>query len=223
MPAKPLPKPHPAWLAFVIGYVAAVLLVDTLATWQVRWPFEWAMLDWELGDFELFKFVMWLVVPLVLVLPRMDWDFLGFKRWNWLDVGLLVGLSVAGALAMYTIELIPGLRDYYRSLADRPWEVKLDYIRFAAVWWASWLIGWEFLHRYFLLRPVAAYWPAYGWLLVPVSEVAYHLQKHPLEAVGMGALSVVLTLWTLKRRNFLLPFLVHLIIEIELVLFLILV
>ena len=220
MPAEPLPKPHPLWLGFVIAYVAVVLVLDTAAFWT-GWGRAW--FDWDLGTFDLFKFVMWFVVPFALALPGMDWRFLGLKRWSKCDVALLVGLTVAGALAMFTISFVPGLQDYYQSQASRPWEYKVDFVQRQLIWYASWLIGWEFMHRYFLLRPAEGFWPGYGWVLVPVREVLYHLQKHPLEAVGMGALSVVLTLWTLKRRNFLVPFLVHLIIEIELVLFLILV
>ena len=55
---------------------------------------------------------------------------------------------------------------------------------------------------------------------MPVSEGVYHLQKTLLEALGMVALSVVLTYWARKRANVLLPFLVHLAIELELLAFL---
>ncbi|MCL4694164.1 MAG: CPBP family intramembrane metalloprotease, partial [Candidatus Hydrogenedentes bacterium] len=98
------------------------------------------------------------------------------------------------------------------------WEI----IARGMLWTFSWLIGWEFLHRYFLLRPFAARWPRFGWLIVPFSEGVYHLQKAPIEAAGMVVFSLVLTAWALRRRNALLPFLAHLLVEIELVLFLVL-
>jgi hypothetical protein len=44
-----------------------------------------------------------------------------------------------------------------------------------------------------------------------------------LEAGGMVLYSVVLTLWAIRRKNALLPFLAHLTIEIELIVFQILV
>ena len=99
------------------------------------------------------------------------------------------------------------------------------------VWNLSWLPGWEFLHRYFLLKAVQREaldrgrflpgwrWAQWAWLLVPVSETLYHLQKPGLEAVGMFAFSVVLTFWCLKRRNWLFGFLLHLTIEVELLVF----
>jgi membrane protease YdiL (CAAX protease family) len=87
-------------------------------------------------------------------------------------------------------------------------------------WNASWLIGWEFMHRYMLLGAAQKAAPHWGWLLVPLSETLYHLQKPPIEMLGMLALSVVLTLWCMKRGNWLLGFLVHLIIEVELLIFL---
>ncbi|MCC6490869.1 MAG: CPBP family intramembrane metalloprotease, partial [Candidatus Hydrogenedentes bacterium] len=82
---------------------------------------------------------------------------------------------------------------------------------------------WEFLHRYFLVRPFSARWPRYGWLVVPVSEGAYHLQKHWTEMILMVAFSVALTWWTVRRKNALLPFLAHLFVEVELIAFMVLV
>ena len=58
--------------------------------------------------------------------------------------------------------------------------------------------------------------------IIPALEGGYHViqQKPLLECLGMTALSVALTLWTLRRKNSLLPFLGHLIIEVELVAYL---
>ena len=70
------------------------------------------------------------------------------------------------------------------------------------------------MHRYFLLRPVMHRFPRYGWLIVPLCETIYHLQKPLLEAGGMAVFSLLLTWWTMKRRNMLLPFIAHLYIEI---------
>jgi hypothetical protein len=57
-------------------------------------------------------------------------------------------------------------------------------------------------------------------LLVPLYEVGYHLSKHPLEAAGMGILSLVLTYWTYQRATMFYPALVHFSIEMSLALFL---
>jgi membrane protease YdiL (CAAX protease family) len=66
------------------------------------------------------------------------------------------------------------------------------------------------------------HWPRYGWLLVPLAEGVYHLQKPWPEMLGMVAFSLIATQWTLRRDNMLLPLLVHLAIEIELVAFMLL-
>ena len=217
-------KPSPLVLTLVAGYVAIVLLVDTLAALGVQVPVDWRMFRWPSDNgFDRFKFLTWFVVPFVLSLRGMDWGYLGFKRWKRPDSILLLGLAGLGLLAVLSILLIPGLRDYYPSLSERTWSEKWGDAGRGMLWVTSWLVGWEFLHRYFLLRPFAARWPRFGWLIVPFSEGVYHLQKHPAEMAAMVAVSLILTWWTLRRRNAMLPFLAHLIVEVELILFLVLV
>jgi hypothetical protein len=209
------------WIAvFVIGYVAAVLAVDTLAVHGVTWPVHWGMFHW-IGwhGADLFKLVFWLVVPFVISIPWMDWGYFGVSRWRRVDLYLLAGLVVIGAIAVLIIPMFPSLRAWYPGLGRASASAKWHYALFTVVWTLSWLAGWEFLHRYFLLTNLSAVWPRFGWILIPISEGAYHLQKPLLEAGGMVALSVILTLWALQRRNTLLPFVVHLSIELELLAF----
>lgn len=224
-------------------YVAVVLLVDTLAAQDVMWPFAWDRFDWDLraltpryqhspwGGFDLFKFVFWLIIPLAVCLPGLDWKYLYGGRWKRADVALVGGLAVFGMAAMFLIPLIPALRAIYPSMGSLPAEQKWLFVQYTMIWNLSWLPGWEFVHRYFLLTAIqrepldgGRFLPGtrlsqWGWLLVPLSETIYHLQKPGLEALGMGAFSLVVTFWCLKRRNWLLGFLVHLIIEIELLIF----
>lgn len=208
-----------AWL--VTAYVIIVLSFDTLATQRVHYPFEWRYLHkFSPGGFDVFKFVAWFVIPFLLALPHLDRHAFTFKRWQRKDVYILLGLVLAGALAVLVIPLLPGVRESYRGYGDLSTEQKQALLFWHLSWTASWLIGWEFLHRYFLLRPWDKWLPRTGWLIVPLSEGVYHLQKAPIETLGMVALSVVLTLWARKRQNVLLPFLVHLAIELELILFL---
>jgi hypothetical protein len=217
-------KPSTLLLALVAVYVMIVLLVDTLAALEVHEPIDWRMFRWtSLNGFDWFKFLAWFVVPFTISLPRLDWEYLGFNRWQRWDWLLLIALGVLGLLAVLSILLIPGLRDYYPSLSQRTWSDKWADAGRGMLWVTSWLLGWEFLHRYFLLRPFAARWPRFGWLVVPFSEGVYHVQKHPAEMAAMVGVSMVLTLWTLRRRNAMLPFLTHLIVEVELILFLVLV
>lgn len=183
--------------------------------------------------FDLFKFAFWLLVPVALCWKNMDWRYLVCARWTKWDALFVGGLALIGMGAMFLIPLVPELRQFYPSLSDWSVEARIHFFLTRLVWIASWLVGWEFMHRYFLLRlvqraPLESGLPPFrlaqwGWLAVPFFETAYHLQKASLEAVGMFAFSVVLTLWCLKRGNWLLAFLVHLIIEVELLIFMTLV
>jgi hypothetical protein len=203
------------------AYVVIVLGLDTLAAQGVQFPFEWRVLHkFRPGGFDVFKFLTWFVIPFLFALPHLDKDAFTFKRWEKRDAYLLLGLVLAGALAVILIPLLPGVRETYGGYGHLAAKQKQELLFWHLSWTASWLIGWEFLHRYFLLRPCDKWLPRAGWLIVPLSEGLYHLQKAPFEALGMVTLSVVLTLWARKRQNVLLPFLVHLAIEIELIVFL---
>lgn len=210
------------WLA--LAYVAAVLAIDTLAAQNVRVPFPWSHLRWSAScGADLTKFALWFVVPFLLCLRGMDWGYLGVKRWRRIDLVILGLLACVGMAAVISTLAFPSLHATYPGLGKAPAAIKWHYLMQGVAWTLSWLIGWEFLHRYFLLTRLTSAWPKYGWLLIPLSEGAYHLQKPLLEAGGMVLYSVVLTLWAMRRKNALLPFLAHLTIEIELIVFQILV
>ena len=209
---------------FALIYVGAVLAIDTLAAQGVTWPVDWAgWFRWQTeGGFDLFKCVAWLAIPLVISLPWLDPAYFTFKRWRKSDGLLLGALALLGVGAMLLIPMVPALRETYPGLAQASPQVRWDYSQYFLLWTLSWLPGWEFLHRYFLLRRVDAAWPRFGWLLVPLFETVYHLQKPLLEAGGMLALGLVLTWWTRRRKNILLPLIVHALIEIQLLVFLLL-
>jgi len=203
--------------AAALVYVAVVLIVDTLATRGVDVPFNWDILKWQTeGGFDVSRFVLWFLVPLGLVLPTMDWGYFGIRRWHRMDWGVLAACVLVGAVAVLCITLFPSLRAVYGSQADASTEGKWYFLSFNFQWTLSYLVGWRFMHHYLLLRPLSQLWPKYGWLIIPVYEGVYHLQKPLIEAVGMFAASAVLTYWAVKRRNALLPFAAHLIIELEL-------
>lgn len=221
-------------LGLVIGYVVLVLGVDTLAALGFSWPIEWSIFHWRVDDiwnllslsapawaqsriaqsFDIFKFLFWLVIPFCVCVRRMQWSWFSPRGWTRRDWALLAVLLVGGTVAVLSIRYIPSLARVYQGFSDQPWEER--YVKgFAAlVWTGSWLVGWEFLHRYVLLRAAALHLPRFGWLLVPLSEIIYHLQKPPWEAVGMAIFSLVLTWWSLKRSNLLLAFIAHLCVEL---------
>ncbi|MFP4171797.1 MAG: CPBP family intramembrane glutamic endopeptidase [Candidatus Hydrogenedentota bacterium] len=214
---------RPATLAaLALLYVAAVLAIDTLASQGITWPLDWGhWFAWRTDNgFDLFKCVAWLAIPLVISLPWLDPAYFTFKRWRKVDKLLLGALALLGLGAILLILWVPALREAYPGLAQASPEARWGYSEYFLFWTVSWLPGWEFLHRYFLLRRVDAAWPRFGWLLIPLIECAYHLQKPLLEAGGMLALGLVLTWWTRRRRNILLAFIVHALIEIQLLLFL---
>lgn len=206
----------------VLAYVFLVLLVDTLAAQDVELLIDWDVFSWRFDSrgpwaaFDLYKFLLWLLLPLTICLPRMDWAWLSWRGMQQVDWLLMLGVAVAGALAMALIPFIPGLQQQYPSLSLLPQDVRIEQFQMHLIWTFSWLLGWEFLHRYCLLKVAVARFPVWGWCLVPLSEGLYHLQKPPLEALGMVMLSVFLTKWTLKRGTLLPALLAHFLIELEL-------
>ncbi|MDZ4860247.1 MAG: CPBP family intramembrane glutamic endopeptidase [Candidatus Hydrogenedentes bacterium] len=231
---------------FIGAYVAIVLAVDTLAVMPDARQFgvNWRIFHWRadglLAQFDYFKFVFWLVVPLVWCAAmarvarkyapeaaqenmRWDWAYFGFSRWKRSDIHLLSVLTILGAISVLAILFIPALREYYPSSRELPWDTKLRHLRQFLLWNISWLPAWEFMLRYFLLRPFAERWPRFGWLVVPVFEGVYHLQKHPLEALLMFGAGLVFTAWVVRRKNLMLPLIVHGSVEVGLMAFLVLV
>ncbi len=222
----------------ILSYAALVLLADDLAALNVHTPIPWHLLRRELGrgnplsipgksctllyplpGFEVFKFTAWFVIPLLFSLKRLDRGWFGLSRMHRTDWIVLAGIIVAGIGAVSIVAFIPGLRQFYPSLAGLPFSEKIAYSGHIVLYTFSWLIGWEFLHRYVLIRTLDKQWPRYGWLLVPVYETAYHVIKHPLEMIAMAVFSILATTWTRRRKNMVLPFIAHLVIELELALF----
>lgn len=182
--------------------------------WSVGW------MRWEIfARFDVFKFVFWFLVPLALCGRRVDLKAFTTFRWRKPDWYLLIAAGVLGFLAVCIIPFVPGLRDYYGGAGGSvgiPLSTKLAGLCGMMIWTFSWIIGWEFMHRYFLLQAVGPKWPRFGWLLAPFFEWAYHLQKFWLEALGMAVFSILATQYVLRRRNVSLPFIAHLLIEIAL-------
>lgn len=239
----------PYWVAAaVMAYAAVVLLVDLLATYRVQFGLNWVYFDWKLfafgewltrflqthgipswpaqwmtwqgvGAFDLYKFVFWFVVPLLFSLPKLEPGWLLPKRLTRTERNFFALLVLMVSASVFIVLFVPGLRAYYPSVAYLPRSEKIVIFFSMLSWVLSWLPGWEFLHRYCVLRAATVIHPRL-WLLVPLYEVGYHLSKHPLEAAGMGILSLVLTYWTYQRATMFYPALVHFSIEMSLALFL---
>lgn len=173
------------------------------------------------SGFDFFKFIFWLVIPLAFSIRRFEGAWWGWRRIKRPERWLLVAAPFVAIAAMFLIPYLPGLSQYYQQISGRvSWDQKLAALIHHNIYTVSWLIGWEFLHRYFLLRAVERRWPRWGWLLVPLSETLYHLQKPGVEALAMGIFSLFMTRYTVVRRNALWPLIIHWIIENALLIFL---
>jgi len=199
------------WMA----YVAIVLSIDLASHLRIDFLVEWKSFAWRSANgFDFYKFIAWFIVPFGLVAYRFDPSYWTWKRWKRSDALLLTGLAVAAFSAVLLVLFIPELKQtYLRSTMRDPAQLALR----SLIWTISWIVGWEFLFRYVLLFRLSAVWPRLGWLFVPAFEVAYHYRKSNLEILGVAVFSAIACLWALKRRNALLPFLVHLMIEVELI------
>ena len=216
--------------ALLTAYAIVVLAVDCLATRGVGVPFDWTIFAWRHeSGFDLFKFIAWLAVPVALTRPWRDLGWFGFNRWKRRDLALLAGLFLLGAFAVAAVAWIPSLREMYPSLGEHSSAVRWQFVITTLVWLSSWLIGWEFLHRFVLARALADAFPRRPVLaacaIIPVIEALYHLAqgKGALESAGVLVFGILLTSYAVHRRNVLLPFLAHLFIELALVAFLVLV
>lgn len=237
--------------ALVVAYVAAVLSVDTLATKGVQFGIDWRSFDWRPSDiaaalntalprflfellasprannFDLFKFTLWFVVPFLLCVWRMDWKAWGWGRWRWTDWLLLLLALVGGIAAVMIIPYVPALSQLYQYQTNLTVQQKLNAVLNYNLWCLSWLVGWEFLHRYLLLAALGKFLPrgGWGWLIVPLliasSEAAYHLVKPWPEMLGMFAFGFLASLWAYQRSNWLLPLVAHWFIEMSLIIFLV--
>jgi hypothetical protein len=213
-----LPASRHYWFsALALLYVVTVLIVDTGAALAWPGPFDWTIFRWRIGAFDLFKFIFWFLVPVILSVKNFDWGYYGVRNWQRKDVLAFLVLVALGSGAVWLIPRVPVLRSYY--LTD-PKGGSWTVLASVAIWNLSWLPGWEFLHRYFLLRRFNTISTKLAVGVVALCEAGYHLQKPWPEMVGMFLLSIVLSTWATRRKNGLLPLLVHVYIEVALALFL---
>ncbi len=240
-PVEWVPSGQLPYKSFVVlAYVASVLVYDAMAANNANQTINWAVFEWRLSDlqgifqyvlpafpsgwlgaavfreFDLFKLVMWLLIPLLWSLWGMEWGMFSTRRVQTKDWYILAGMAFIGLVAVIATQFIPSLYELYGSHAF-PNGGRFSFLVMKLLWVVSWLPAWEFLHRYFLLRRFSTDFPRFGWLVVPLSEGLYHLQKPLLETGGMVVFSLAMTWYVLRRRNLVVPFLAHLFIEVALI------
>ena len=172
--------------SFALLYVVIVLIVDTLAVRGVDVPIRWAMFHTnvemsvleailgrapapEWSHFDTYKFAAWLLIPLVLSLYTFDFGYFSVFRWRKSDLAILAVLSIFGIGAVAMIPLFPSLSAIYNGLGDQPSDIWFAYATGNLLWMFSWLVGWEFMLRYFLLRKVVDGFGRHAWLMIPLS------------------------------------------------------
>ena len=224
----------------VIGYVAAVLFIDAMASAGDDSVIYWSRFQWTLGGlanglslgppwdwrvlsiFDLYKALFWLVLPLAWSLPRLERSWFSWRRLEKTDrimLAVFCGMGLAGVMAT---RFIPSLAAVYPRGQFEGFRDRLLWAGMMGCWWLSWLPGWELLHRYVLLRAASRLFPKWGWVLIPVSETAYHLVKPWPETLGMAVFSVLATRYVLARRNLIAPLTAHFAIEAALALLMLL-
>lgn len=225
------PPPRSLATSIVVGYVVLALTVDTLAAHRVHFIVDWSMFAWRgnnsgtvwnafVSGIDWFKLIFWFIVPLAVCVRGLDWGAFGVQRWTKSDLVLLGGMLLIGASAFVVIPAIPELSRDYQPYTKLSSEMRLRLMIAQFGWTASWLTGWEFMHRYWLPQQVAGRFKGWGWAIIPLIEGVYHLQKSLPEAGLMVVFSTIATPLAIRRRNVLLPFVAHLIIEVAVILYL---
>ena len=205
---------------YALCYATFALTVDSMSTIHFNWGINWGIFHWQLKNgFEVSTFILWFVIPFVFTFRSIDWKYFGVSRLKKSDLYLFILLSILGMIAVYSIKFFPSLRNLYPSMEFNSLSSKLNWASYKMIWNISWLTGWEFLHRYVLLSCFENAFPKKGWFGVCLVEFFFHFQKAFLEAMGMLIFSVIVTYWAYRRKNIVLPFFAHLIIESLLVLF----
>ena len=120
---KAVSKKELALTLAVVGYAAAVLGVDALASLNVH---GFGIFEWHgANGWDYFKFVAWFVIPFLCCLPWMEWGYLGVKRWKRLDVCFLAALVGFGAITVIAMPLAaPAIRAAFPSVAHMPSSAK---------------------------------------------------------------------------------------------------
>lgn len=182
------------------------------------------------GQFYGLRFALRLAAPVAVAVAL---------RWSPADLGLARplldrGSIAAAAFCVFLASAIVPLVRFAPAYQQQYWQWSSDAFSFAgraksfALFTASSLIGWEFLHRGFLLfglkraldrdgvpgKPVAPASAAVIAVCVTAAfEVLFHFTKPGLEAAGMMIASPLLSFLALRTRSLWIPLAIHLYIE----------
>jgi hypothetical protein len=205
---------------YALFYAIFALTLDSISTIHLKWGIDWGIFHWQLKNgFEVSTFILWFAIPFLFTFKSIDWKYFGISRLKKNDIYLVILLSIIGIIAVLSIKFYPSLRNFYPSKEFNNASAKVNWALYKMIWNISWLTGWEFLHRYVLLTYFEKAFPKKGWFGVCLIEFVFHFQKAFLEAIGMLIFSTIITYWAYKRKNVVLPFFAHLLIESFLIIF----
>ncbi len=204
----------------VLSYIVVVLGLDVARSrgWlpsDVRGALRQLHLVIDPSGFDWYKFVTWLVVPVLVTWLRAERVTYSFTatRCEWL---LLGAVTVGSCAAMSVVASTSELSSVYLSPAPGDWNQRWSHASRQLLWTLSWLPGYEFMLRRVLLQR-ASMLGLGSVVLVAVLEFVYHLQKPLLEAYAALLFSVGLSVWTRRRPTSALPLLAHLSVELVLI------
>jgi membrane protease YdiL (CAAX protease family) len=174
------------------------------------------------NGFDTRKFLLWLVFPLtyfIAMKPKgeIQASFAQIKKKDWL---IICSISILAVGAMFIIPYIDVLSQYYVDRSHVSNDHKIAFLKFNLFWIFSWALGWEFLIRFLWMNSFETSKRKFCYGLIPLIEILYHYNKPWPEIIGVGALSLVLVHWTIKRKNMLPAMIAHIIIELILVIYL---
>lgn len=220
----------------IIIYSISVLYIDLLITFNTHFFFSWGILNFRLSEvlfklptlkhytfitvfdnFDLYKFIFWLILPFILFNKFIDFKWFSIKNWQKHDYIVFLSFCLLCLFSLIFVILSPTLRMFYPGTGDIPTSQKIQFFLQQFFWIISWLPGWEFLNRHLLLRACRQLSRGSGWFFVPIVETLYHIFKPMLEIFGMFIFSIVACIWSQKRENNLMAFFCHSIIEIGLI------
>lgn len=163
-----------------------------------------------------FPLITWFVVPLLLLFPLdKKWFEPKFVFQKSVSPKFLLGLALVFFVVTFSISVIPyipQLSNYYFEKTTSDARVRESFILL------SWLPGWELMFRYWLPKVLTDLKKGAIWFaVVPLYEVGYHLIKPYPETIAMAVFSIISTIWVFKKRNTVLPSVLHLWVEIILI------
>lgn len=182
--------------------------------------------------FKKYFFTLWVILRIAIPLAAIKCLKIPFSQIGLclprIDRKMIVYIGLIFILLSLSFVGVYFYQDYLCSYSGSFKTGRVDnFSRFVnfMIFTSSTLVGWEFLHRGFLLLGTKYILTeregvdektaiTIAIALVWIFEVVYHFVKPELEAIGLLIGSPVLSYMAIRSRSILLPFLIHLLVEL---------